>query len=290
MITFWLILALMMVVALACVIVPFWRGVDSRAGARTMAVAIYDSGMAELEHDCAAGLMPASYQAQARRELARKLVEEAGDGAAQGNATRLSGNVMRAAVAAMLVASLPTAAIVLYMCVGDPVAVAIESTAGAQDDAHQDSQGALEYVVSRLAMKLRERPADPAGWAMLARSYAVLARTDDAVAAYRRAITLSPSDPDLLADYADELATLRGGDLNGEAMQSIEASLALDPENVRALALAASAALDRRDYRQALQYWARLKAVASPEVAAQVQHNIEMIDRLAATAHGVRSR
>jgi hypothetical protein len=52
---------------------------------------------------------------------------------------------------------------------------------------------------------------------MLARAYAVLDRTEDAVAAYRRAITLSPADAGLLADYADELATLRGGEVSTRA-------------------------------------------------------------------------
>ncbi|MFX1761788.1 c-type cytochrome biogenesis protein CcmI [Paraburkholderia sp. A1RI-2L] len=289
MIPFWLILAAMMAAALACVLVPLWRGADSRANTQAMAVAIYRSAMAELRHECAAGLVPAEHQAQAKRELERQLVDDTSDGIAPSAGDRPMSNLTRAAVAALLVALLPAGALVLYMRIGNPVAAAIESVSGKQADSHMGTQGSLEYVVSRLAVRLREQPDDATGWAMLARSYAVLERTADAVAAYRRALALTPADPGLLADYADELATLRGGDLNAEAMQSIQAALALDPANAKALALAGSAALDRRDYRQALAYWTRLKAVASPQIAAQAQHNIDMIEELAAKAHGVRA-
>ncbi|EDZ98775.1 cytochrome c-type biogenesis protein CcmI [Burkholderia sp. H160] len=285
MMTFWLILAAMMAIALACVIAPLWRGPDSRANPRTMAIALYRSGMAELEQECSSGLIPAEHRAQAQRELERRLVDEATDTSPSApTASRPAGNLMRAVVAALLVALLPAGALVLYMRIGDPVAVAIESEDGAQTVEHRDSQGSLEYVVSRLAMRLREQPGDAAAWAMLARSYVVLERPEDAVAAYRRALALTHADPELLADYADALATLRGGDLNGEALQSIQAALALDPLNVKALALAGSAALDRHDYRQAMQYWERLKAVGDPEIAAQAQRNIETTGALMATA------
>lgn len=291
MMTFWLLLAGMMMIALACVIVPLWCGPDSRPGIRALAIAVHRSGIDELEQDCAAGLLTAGHRAEAQREIERRLVDEAGDSAALGtNQSQLPRNMLRAGVAAILVALLPTAALVLYMRIGDPVAAAIDGIDGTQVDAHMDSQGSLEFVVSGLAKRLRAQPNDAAGWAMLARSYAVLERTEDAVAAYRRAIALSPTDPGLLADYADELATLRGGDLNGDAMQSIEAALAIDPNNAKALALAGSAAFDRHDYRQAEAYWMRLKAVASPEVAAQAQHNVEMIEGLIAKSRGEQGR
>lgn len=288
---FWSLLAGMTMIALACVIVPIWRGPDPRLETRALAVAVYRSGMAELEQDCAAGLMPVAHRAQARREIERRLVDEASASAAPvTKLCRPPGNLLRAGVAAVLVALLPTAALVLYMRIGDPVAAAIGGANEAQLDEHMDSQGSLEFVVSRLAVRLRAQPNDAAGWAMLARSYAVLDRTEDAVAAYRRAMALTPTDPGLLADYADELATLRGGELNGEAMQSIQAALALDPANAKALALAGSAALDRHDYQQAAEYWQRLKAVANPEVAAQAQNNIQMIERLTAKSQREQAR
>ncbi|MCC8405399.1 c-type cytochrome biogenesis protein CcmI [Paraburkholderia sp. MMS20-SJTN17] len=289
MMTFWLILAVMMAVALACVIAPLWRARDSRAKPWTVAVALYRSGMAELEQDCASGLMPAEHRARAQRELERRLVDEARDPRAP-TASQRPGTLMRPVVAALLVALLPAGALVLYMRIGDPVAVAIESTDGAQNVEHMGSPGSLDYVVSRLALRLRNQPNDPAAWAMLARSYVVLERAEDAVAAYRRALALTHAEPELLADYADALATLHGGDLNGEALQSIQAALALDPRNVKALALAGSAALDRRDYRQAMQYWERLKTVADPEIAAQAQRNIETTAALMATARDGQAR
>jgi cytochrome c-type biogenesis protein CcmH len=136
--------------------------------------------------------------------------------------------------------------------------------------------------VGRLAARLQRQPGDVQDWTMLARSYATLGRADDAVMAYQRALSLNPRDAQLLADYADAQASANGGDLNGESRQSIEAALALDPANLKALALAGSAALDRRDYTHAIQFWERLEqaAGANSGIAARAQKNIDEVRTL----------
>ena len=90
---------------------------------------------------------------------------------------------------------LPLAAVGLYLQVGDPLAAAALS--GAQ---HPDADGVeIEAMVGRLAARLQAQPDDLAGWVMLARSYEVLGRLDDAVLAWERALALAPDDPDLRA-------------------------------------------------------------------------------------------
>jgi cytochrome c-type biogenesis protein CcmH len=86
----------------------------------------------------------------------------------------------------------------------------------------------------------------------------------------------------LLADYADAQASANGSNLNGAARQSIEEALALDPANLKALALAGSAALDRRDYALAIQYWQRLEQAAgvNSEIATRAQKNIDEVRTL----------
>jgi len=60
-------------------------------------------------------------------------------------------------------------------------------------------------MVQGLAERLRARPDDAAGWAMLARSYATLGRHAEALPAYVKALALSPDDAGLKADYAAAL-------------------------------------------------------------------------------------
>ncbi|MDR5740367.1 MULTISPECIES: tetratricopeptide repeat protein [unclassified Caballeronia] len=182
-----------------------------------------------------------------------------------------------AALAALLIALLPSAAMTMYMHIGNPAALAVYSGDTAGIDKHGESPGSIEVMVSRLAARMSRTPDDAKGWTMLARSYAVLERPADAAAAYRRALALTPRDPDLLADYADALASARGGDLSGEPLTNIDAALAIDPGHPKALALAASAAFDRRDYPLAIRHWEALRDVsgAEPEIARQAQKNID---------------
>ncbi|MFL9946993.1 c-type cytochrome biogenesis protein CcmI [Paraburkholderia agricolaris] len=289
MIQFWLIVAAMLAAALLCMIVPL-LGRCSREEDMTVAraegggvvlAAIFRTEMAELERQAAAD-PPDAQHGNARRELERRFVDEIG--VQPVSTTVRAGSVaQRAGTAALLLALLPSAALVLYMRLGDPLAAAVQTdTTAGPDDRHAATQGSLDAMVGRLAARLRQQPDDPAGWTMLARSYAVLERPDDAAAAYRHALGLTPRDPQLLADYADAQASANGGDLTGAPLESIEAALALDPVNPKALALAGSAAFEARDYPRAIRYWRRLEQVpgVSAEIVDQARTNVAEARRL----------
>ena len=298
MIQFWLIVAAMLAVALLCVIVPLLgRGsreedmtVARAEGGAVVLAAIFRTEMAELERQAAADPPDAQY-GNARRELERRFVDEIGVQPVS-TTVRTGSVVQRAGTAALLLALLPCAALVLYMRLGDPLAAAVQTdgTAG-PDDSHAATQGSVEVMVGRLAARLRQQPDDPAGWTMLARSYAVLERPDDAAAAYRHALGLTPRDPQLLADYADALASANGGDLTGAPLEGIEAALALDPLNPKALALAGSAAFEARDYPRAIQYWQRLEQApgVSAAIVGQARTNVAEARRLASGAPTIGS-
>jgi cytochrome c-type biogenesis protein CcmH len=228
MITFWLLVAAMMLAALACVVTPLLRG------------ALHRSGQAH------------------------------------------------AALAGLLIALVPASALTLYMRIGDPAALAMQTAPAASSGDHADAPASMEAAVSRLIVRLRGNPNDASGWAMLARSYMALDRPADATEAYRRAIALNPRDSELLADYADALASANGGDLNDAALKVIDAALALDADQPKALALAASAAFDRRDYANAIRFWERLSKVPdlAPQIAQQAQKNIDETRALAAKGNG----
>lgn len=96
---------------------------------------------------------------------------------------------------------------------------------------------------------------------MLGRSYTALGEFADAARAYGNAVARSGSDATLLADYADALAMAQGRRLDGEPEKLIERALAIDPQNLKALALAGSAAFERHDYSAAAAYWERILKV-----------------------------
>jgi cytochrome c-type biogenesis protein CcmH len=99
---------------------------------------------------------------------------------------------------------------------------------------------------------------------MLARSLAALQRYSDADRAYARAIALAPGNAQLLADRADLLVLLQDRRSAGEPTRLIEEALKIDPDNLKALALAGSAAFERQDFDAALKHWSRARARATP--------------------------
>jgi cytochrome c-type biogenesis protein CcmH len=100
---------------------------------------------------------------------------------------------------------------------------------------------------------------------MLARSYMRLGRMPDALPAFAKAVQLRGEDPSLLADYADALAVSNDRKLEGEPLKLIERALKLDPKHQKSLALAGTAAFDRKDFAGAVRYWEQLVQTAPPE-------------------------
>jgi cytochrome c-type biogenesis protein CcmH len=141
---------------------------------------------------------------------------------------------------------------------------------------HAVTSEQIAAMVDRLAQRLKDKPDDAEGWTMLARSYVVLGRHADAVEAFRHATQLRPEDATLLADFADALAVTQQRRLEGEPMQLVERALKLEPGNVKALALAGTAAFDRQDYAGAVRQWEQaLKGEpAGSDFARQLQADI----------------
>lgn len=222
-------------------------------------VSVYRDQMRELEADLATGVLSQDRYDEARRELERRLLEDAASTAQPVKAAP------RTRYAALVVGvTLPVVAGMLYMVTGTPGALDVERVAAEQSHAMDRQQ--MEELVERLAQKLREsKEPNAEGWAMLARSYNSMGRFEDAVAAYKTALKAGPPDARLLADYADALAMVQGRTLAGEPEKLIQQALKLDPQNVKALALAGTVAFDKKNYREAAAHWEKILAVVPPE-------------------------
>jgi len=126
------------------------------------------------------------------------------------------------------------------------------------------SQEGVEKMVTEFATKMEKDPSNLQGWVMLARSYRILGRNQDAVKAYERAGSFVESDPQLLADYADTLAANANGNFAGKPLSLINQALKLDPNNLLALWLSGTAAFNANNYRSAVQTWEKLALQLPP--------------------------
>lgn len=251
MVSFWIAAALMALVACAFVVVPLLRPRTlSGPSALEANLAVLRGQRREIEQDVAQGTLPADAREEALAELAARAQSDLSDTPPPIAPARAARPWIAAAVVAV---AIPAGAFALYLAIGTPAATDPRVTA--QQKVDQDHVIAM---VEQLAQKVRERPDDARGWALLARSMAALGRFAESADAYAHLVTLVPNDPQVLADYADALGMAQGRTLAGKPYELAKQALAIDPKHHKALALAGTAAFDANDYASAARYWQTL--------------------------------
>lgn len=274
MIAFWIIAGLLMAGALFFVLPPLLRRPRNVTGAVGNSggtnVDLYRDQLADLDRDLQSGVLAADQYEQARRDLEGRLAEELEQSGATG-----ANRVGHAGVSFGVIAGVPILAIAIYWVLGSPQALQPDSVAASGAD-HAVTAEQVERMVEKLAQRLRTEPGDAAGWSMLGRSYAALSRFSEASAAFAQAVKLLPGDASVLADYADMLAMAQGRKLAGEPRRIVAKALAADPNHLKALALAGSAAFEAGEYAEAVRYWERLERTLPPgsELASSVAASI----------------
>jgi cytochrome c-type biogenesis protein CcmH len=197
------------------------------------------------------------------------------------------------------------AALGVYLVYGSPqwsgpVAPRAVATASAHGEANGGAAGTMAEAVAKLAARLSAGEGSDADWQLLAQSFDALGQPDDARLAREHRLNGVPSTNAATAaaapappgprataadwaDYADHLASGNGRSLQGEPEQAIAEALRLDSKHPKALWLAASVALEKRDYPGALKQWQALR-VALP----QGSPDVAIIDANIAETRGLR--
>ena len=285
MLLFWSIAVLLVALTLGALLWPLLRGhhVAIAPDDDTAAIAVYRDQKRALDAECAAGAITPSERDATLAELARRVSEDVAatvrapsPASAEGTAAPAPKRALVLALALMLL--VPAAAFTLYQRLGNPVA-AVAATA-ADGAGHEMSERQIAAMVESLAQRLKQRPDDGDGWVLLAHSYQALERFAEAADAYAHADALMPNNASLLADYADTLAMAQGRRLEGAPAALIQRALAIDPKHKKALALAATVALETRDLDTSIAYWRRLAAElpAGSDEARQVADVIAEVD------------
>lgn len=259
---FVLIAVVMAAAAVGWMLPPLLRRRSADGGVERTAsnLAVYRDQLAELDVDLNSGTLSAAQYEQAKHEIERRVLDEAGGEGIPAPRVLRSGR--RTAV--VLAAAIPLCAASLYWLLGNPDGISPQRAAVAGGE-HQITPQQIEAMVAKLAARLEQNPDDAKGWAMLARSYAAMQRFPEALAAYAKATALAKDDAALLADYANVLATSTGRDLEGRPLELITQALKLDPNQWKALALAGTAAFNRKDYKTAVVYWEKLLQQLPPD-------------------------
>jgi cytochrome c-type biogenesis protein CcmH len=278
---FWLVAVALVAATVAALVWPLLRARTplGEASEDSATTDVYRDQRRQLDAELAAGAITAEERDIALRELSGRLAHEL---QSRKQAAAPAPPARSAYVAALVVAAaLPVTALALYAAFGNPDAMRV---AAGTDARAPTSHEEIESMVGRLATRMKEQPDDPAGWRLLARAYTAMGRYDDAVAAFTQAAMRGTEDAALLADWADALA-MKNQSLQGEPSRLVARALALDPNHAKALALAASAAMDRHDYDAAIAQWKKLK-VQFPQDGAEAKEVDAMIAEAGAAQRG----
>ncbi|MEC4723635.1 c-type cytochrome biogenesis protein CcmI [Noviherbaspirillum sp. CPCC 100848] len=265
--------AALVITVLAFLLPPLLRSSPGREDGAMLDesnLAVLRDQMRELEADRARGLINETSFAHARNELRQRVNDEV----RPDTQTIASAGRWGAPLIAFIV---PISAMLMYVVLGTPAAFVTANT-----EAHAPQS--MDAAVQNLAKKLEAQPDNVDGWHILARSYNALERYEDALNAYAQLARLVPDDADVLTDYADTLAMVKDRSLQGEPEKLIERALAIDPDNVKAIALAGTAAFERKDYSRAIVHWEKMMALVPPEselatsTAGSIQEAKRMLD------------
>ncbi|CAN7636947.1 c-type cytochrome biogenesis protein CcmI [Mesorhizobium sp. LjRoot246] len=256
---FWVIAAILTLGASLAVLLPLAGGSKSASSSGDHDLEVYRDQLSELDRDAARGLIQPAEAAEARAEIARRILRIDG----------LAGKtpVGRASVAARLVATMAVLAVPLvswglYVKLGSPD---LPSQPLSERLAKNPADSSVDELVARAEAHLAANPSDGRGWDVLAPVYLRMQRFSDAVAAYRNAIRLDGDSAVRRAGLGEAIAGAAGGIVSADAQDAFEAALRLDSANAKASFYLAMALAQEGRAKEAAAAWRALLGRLPPE-------------------------
>lgn len=291
MIIAFVLMALLAALAMGAVVIPLvWPTAEKRLAGQQSNLAILRHARAEIDREFSSGALSQEERAREVLELnARAAAEIDPDTVESPIASRRA----RPLLALSIAAAIGALSIVLYLKLGDPIALDPALLARmTQAQAHPESDPRVLAMVQTLADRLKNRPNDIEGWTLLGRSQMVLGHYAESAQAYAHATKISPPSAELFANYADALAMAQNRSIEGQPFLLVQKALALDPNNIKALELAGSAELTRGDSRAARGYWQHLAQLLPPgsDASKEVAQALAALDAQSAPTGAAAAR
>lgn len=235
------------------------------------ALAVYRDQLKELDRDLEAGRLGRDEVEAARLEVQRRMLAADAERKTSGGAAPQSVRKRRLAAAVLVIFGVPSGALLTYVAVGQPdmpdlpFAARLDES-GRVRTATGDAPGTslaqpdVGEMIGGLEAKLAENPEDAAGWALLARSYMATGRNRDAIAAYDRALALTPDNFALIAARGEARVLAADGIVVPAAVADFEKVTENRSEEPRARYYLGLARRQAGDPEGALEWWVELEA------------------------------
>lgn len=268
---FWIMAALLIVLALLFVLDPWIRARRHQARQRRLDalrqqqnVAIFRERLAELDAEKAAGILEPGQYEELKAELETNLLSDVQGMDAQAEA-REQGSSLRWLTLALVVL-VPVVAVVLYNHWG--AYEGVKQRQWMTELEQQTDAAGVEALLARLEKSLENDPDNAQSWFMLARTRMGLGQYFPAAEAFLKLARLLENSPtEAAAIYglrAQALYFASQGRMVPEVTEAISQALKRDSQETNALSLLGIDAFERGDYGRAADYWQRVLD-ANPE-------------------------
>lgn len=278
MIVFWIITAVMILVALAFIAPTLLRSSELPDSDRDKQnVIIARERLAELKSEHEAGSLSEEEYEQTKLELEQALLIDLDSGGDHGS---VAGTTRRGPLALLFSSLFVVAATIsVYLYLGTPQLIDQEAVVAQQPD--NKKLPSIEEMMTALVARLEENPEDAEGWYLLGRTHMALKDYQQAATAFDRLNQLVSDQPSILLALADALAMAAGGDMQGRPAELIRRAITLAPEDQTALWLAGMVESQAGNPALALQYWRHLKTklAGDPDSTRQVDRLIAAAER-----------
>lgn len=263
---FWIAAVVCVVIALIFVLPALLRArtASGKAARRDVNIAVYRDQLKELETDRANGMVSEEQFQTAKLELEARLADDA----LGADAAPEPGRAASRALGYTLAGVIPVAAFGLYFWLGNPAALIQIANGSANAQATADAvPGKHDFMqmIEQVEEKTRTNPDDGEAWAMLAKTYTVMERWQEALQAYEKAARLLPQDASVLSGQAEAIAILNNRVLAGKPMELVTKALELDPNDIKGLELSGIHAYQEKNFAQAAFFFKRLHQQLPPE-------------------------
>lgn len=261
---FWAVAIAFTLAAIAAVALPLiGKGIRRAPERSAFDIAVFKDQLREVETDRERGVLNETEADAARLEIERRMLATAPTDGTDTNGAK-SPAIDRLTTVAVAVA-VPLAAFAVYFHLGSPGYDDQPFAARPQTPQHADAPADIKNMVESLAKRMEQDPNNADGWALLARSYAVMERYEDAIAAYRRALKLVDNDEQLAIDLAETMVQQAQGRVTQQAQAIFKEMLGYNPAIPRAVYYLALAEAQNGNFRGAIQGWTDLLAWSPPE-------------------------
>ena len=272
------------VLTLIAVAFVFWpliqsrkaQSIESEADRTEQNIEIFRERLEELAKEKNAGTLTEENFQELKIELEKNLLIDAEHNKRQPPVLSIGqSQLVTITLIALLV---PTVSFGLYAYLGRADDVAARMAMDVWQQTPMDELS-VDEAIAQLEDELSRRPENAEGWYLLATTRMNMNQFPAAVSAFQESLKYLPEDtpeyPMVMGQLAQAMFFAAEGQMTEAVLQQVDATLAIDPEELTALGLVGIAAFEIGEYQTAITYWERALRSAEGQSAISLQTGID---------------